>query len=104
MKLLKIYLGEKDNHGHKRMYEKIMELAYNEGLKGITVYKGIAGFGEKHHIHKSDFFTLSEDLPIIIEIIDKKEKIINFQKIIANLKFDGIMFTQPIENYEEYKK
>ncbi|ABR30058.1 hypothetical protein SU69_00965 [Thermosipho melanesiensis] len=91
MKLLRIYLGEKDTFKGKPVFEHILKLAYEEGLKGITVLKGIMGFGHKRHIHRSDFFALSEDLPIVIDIVDEKERIDSFLEKVKELPFDGLV-------------
>ncbi|KAF2955626.1 DUF190 domain-containing protein [Marinitoga sp. 38H-ov] len=90
MNFLRIYLGENDHCGHEPVYKYIMKLCYDKGIKGVTVLKGIMGFGEKHHVHRVDFFTLSEDLPIIIEVIDEKEKILNLIEEIKKCNFDGL--------------
>ncbi|MBO8161283.1 MAG: DUF190 domain-containing protein [Thermosipho sp. (in: Bacteria)] len=104
MKLLRIYLGEKDVKGGKPLAEYIVELAYKSGLNGITVCKGIIGFGKKRHIHRSDFFTLSEDLPIVIDIVDEKEKIAEFIEKIKLLNFDGLIVEVPVNAYYVEKK
>jgi hypothetical protein len=99
LKLLRIYLGEKDKKGGKPLAEYIVKLAYEKQMVGITVCKGIMGFGKKRHIHRSDFFTLSEDLPIIIDLVDEEEKIDNFEKEIKDLNFDGLIVKIPVEAY-----
>lgn len=90
MNFLRIYLGESDHCGHEPAYKHIVKLCYDHGLKGVTVLKGFMGFGEKHHVHRADFFTLSEDLPIIIEVIDEKEKIRKLIEEIKKCNFDGL--------------
>ncbi len=97
MKLLKIYLGEKDRYGHKPLFEHIVEVAYKTGMRGITVYKGIMGFGCKRHIHRSDFFSLSPDLPIVIEIVDEEEKIRKFVEEVKEFDFDGLITISDVE-------
>ncbi|PLV58044.1 DUF190 domain-containing protein [Thermotoga sp. KOL6] len=97
MKLLKIYLGEKDKYSGKPLFEFIVKRAYELGMKGVTVYRGVMGFGHKRHIHRSDFFSLSPDLPIIIEIVDSEEKIHVFIKEIENVEFDGLVFTADVD-------
>ncbi|ANQ53299.1 hypothetical protein XJ44_02015 [Thermosipho affectus] len=104
MKLLRIYLGEKDVHFGKPVFEYIVKLAYDEGLRGITVMKGIIGFGHKRHIHRSDFFSLSEDLPIVIDIVDEKNKIDMFLQKVKELNFDGLIVEMPVNAYYMEKK
>lgn len=99
MKLLRIYLGEKDSKSGKPLAEYIVELAYKEKMTGITVCKGIMGFGKKRHLHRSDFFTLSEDLPIVIDIVDEKEKIESFVNKIKDLNFDGLIVEIPVNAF-----
>ena len=74
-RLLRIFIGEADKlHGFS-LYEKIVELARKEGLAGATVLRGIESFGASSRIHTAKILRLSEDLPIVIEIIDTREKI-----------------------------
>lgn len=97
-------MGEKDTKGGKPLAEYIVELAYKSGMSGITVCKGIIGFGKKRHIHRSDFFTLSEDLPIIIDVVDEREKIEKFLEKVQSLEFDGLIVEIPVNAYYMEKK
>jgi len=91
MKLLKIYLGEADVCKGKPMAEHIVKMCYDHGIKGATVCKGTLGYGEKRHIHRSDFFSLSGDLPVIVEIVDEDDKIQRLIEDIRKLPFDGLI-------------
>ena len=104
MKKLKIYLGEKDKCKGYPMYEYILKLSYQHKISGATVYKGIMGYGKKRHIHRNDFFSLSGDLPIIIEIFDSKEKIKVLRDEIEKLPFDGLIATQDVDVIYKTKK
>lgn len=77
-KLLRIFVGESDKHHFTPVYEKIVLAAREEGLAGATVFKGIMGFGGRSRIHTTKILRLSEDLPLIIEIVDEIEKIEKF--------------------------
>lgn len=77
-KLLRIFLGEADRIGHRLLYEVIMVTAKEKGLAGGTVLKGVMSFGASSRIHRSRLIELSEDLPIVIEIVDTAEKIDSF--------------------------
>ncbi len=77
-KLLRIFIGESDKHGSVSVYEKIVIEARKEGLAGATVLKGVMGFGGNSRIHSSKILRLSEDLPLIIEIVDELPKIEKF--------------------------
>jgi uncharacterized protein len=73
--LLRIYLAESDKYEKKPLHEVILDLALQEKIAGATVLKGCAGYGATAHLHTSKILILSEDLPMVIEIIDTKEKI-----------------------------
>lgn len=77
-KLLRIFIGESDKIGHIPVYEKIVTEARKQELAGATVYKGIMGFGANSVIHKAKLLTLSEDLPLVIEIVDEASRIEKF--------------------------
>lgn len=97
MKMLRVFMGEKDHHKGIPMHEYILKLCYQKGIAGATVFHGIMGYGRKRHIHRSDFFSLSGDLPIVIEIIDKKENIALIRDEISQLPFDGLMIEKEVE-------
>jgi len=84
-KLLRIFVGESDKHHLVPVYEKIVLRAREEGLAGATVFKGIMGYGGKSRIHTSKILRLSEDLPLIIEIVDDEAKIENFLPVVDSL-------------------
>jgi PII-like signaling protein len=73
--LLRIFIGESDKVGGRPLYEVIVELARKKGLAGATVLKGCLGFGANSRIHTTKILRLSEDLPMVIEIVDKPERI-----------------------------
>jgi len=77
-KLLRIFIGESDKYHGRPVYEEIVLKAREANLAGATVIKGIMGFGANSKIHTSKLLTLSEDLPLIIEIVDTLEKIEKF--------------------------
>lgn len=77
-KLLRIFIGEADKLHHVPVYEKIVLEARKAELAGATVFKGVMGFGGTSRIHTSKILRLSEDLPLIIEIVDEEKKIENF--------------------------
>ena len=83
--LLRIFIGENDKIGPINVYEKIVNLARENNLAGATVYKGIMGFGSSSVIHTSKVLTLSEDLPLVIEIVDNEEKIKSFLPFLDEL-------------------
>ena len=76
--LLRIFIGENDKHENKPLYEWIVQQARAQGLAGATVWRGIIGFGAHSRIHTFKIERLSEDLPIIIEIVDTRDKLEKF--------------------------
>ena len=81
--LLRVFIGEADKHEGKPLYEWIVLKAREQGLAGATVLRGMMGYGAKtRQIHTFRFDTLSEDLPIIVEIVDTSEKLDTFLELI----------------------
>jgi len=73
--LLRIFIGETDKHHGRPLHEVIVQRARTMGLAGATVLRGVMGFGASSRIHTAKILRLSEDLPIVIEIVDKPERI-----------------------------
>lgn len=87
--LLRVFVGESDQLDHKPLYEYLVQQARKQGLAGATVLRGIMGFGGRSRkIHTSKILRLSEDLPIVIEIVDEVEKIRAFMPTV-NKAFDN---------------
>ena len=84
-KLLRIFVGEIDKIGHQLLYESILFAAKEKGLAGATVLKGIMSFGASSRIHLARLIELSEDLPIVIEIVDQAEKVDSFISVVNDL-------------------
>lgn len=84
-KLLRIFVGESDKINHVPVYEKIVLEARKAGLAGATVTKGIMGFGASSRIHTSKVLRLSEDLPLVIEIVDEEKKIEEFIPVLNRI-------------------
>ena len=74
-KLLRIHIGELDRPRHKPLFEILVTEARVAGLSGATVLRGIESFGASSVVHRSRLLELSEDLPIVVEIVDTEEKI-----------------------------
>jgi len=77
-KVLRIYLDSTDMYEGKLLWQYLVEQAKTDGLSGATVFKAVAGIGAHSQLHTFDIWTLSQKLPIVIEIIDDNEKIIDF--------------------------
>lgn len=88
---LRIYIGESDKRGHRPLYEVIVEEARNRGMAGATVSRGLAGFGKNSRMHTAKILRLSEDLPLVIEIIDTPERVAGFLPELDALVNDGLV-------------
>jgi len=84
-KLLRIFIGELDKLGHRPLYEVLVLKARELGLAGATVLRGVQSYGAGSRIHTAKILRLSEDLPIIVEIVDTEEKIDNFVPIAGGM-------------------
>ena len=83
--LLRIFTGEIDKIGHTPLYEAIVKAARTAGIAGATVLRGIMSFGASSRIHTAKLIDISEDLPIVIEIVDKEDKINSFLPAVNDL-------------------
>ena len=88
--LLRIFIGESDKRDGKLLYEWIVLRAREEGLAGATVLRGMMGVGAHSRLHTFKIERLSQDLPIIIEIVDTREKLENFLSIIDGEIKEGL--------------
>lgn len=94
---LRIYTGEADRwHGHP-LHEAILERLLQLGMAGATVTRGIEGFGHNAHLHTSKLLRLSEDLPIVIDIVDGAERIRAILPELDEMVGDGLITVQPVE-------
>lgn len=89
--LLRIFIGESDHLGHKPLYEVIVEEARKRGMAGATVLRGVLGFGADSRIHTTKVLRLSQDLPIVVEIVDKPERIAAFLPDLDKMIQDGLV-------------
>lgn len=89
--LLRMYLGESDHWHGKPLYQAIVERLRERGLAGVTVLRGIEGYGARQHLHTSRILSLSEDLPIVIEVVDAEAKIRQVLPEIDEMIGDGLI-------------
>ena len=90
-KLLRIFIGESDIYMHRPLYEVIVEEARKCGLAGATVLRGILGFGANSRIHTTKILRLSEDLPVVVEIVDAEDKIEAFLPALDEMIGEGMV-------------
>ena len=95
--LLRIYIGESDRHDGTLLYEWVLQQARHHGLAGATVLRGVAGFGAHSRLHTARILRLSEDLPIVVEIVDTLEKIEGFLPIIDTAIPEGLATIETVQ-------
>jgi len=96
-KLLRIFVGESDRWDGSPLYEAIVLEARKRGLAGATVIKGFMGFGAHSRIHTAKVLELSQDLPIVVEIVDAAEKIEAFMPELEKMVGDGLITIERAE-------
>ena len=89
--LLRIFIGESDHYAGRPLYEVIVQEARKRGMAGATVLRGMMGFGAHSRMHTAKILRLSEDLPIIIEIVDKPERIAEFLPELDKMIDEGLI-------------
>ena len=95
--LLRIFVGESDKHHGRPLYEAIVEDARKRGLAGATVLRGTLGFGASSRIHTAKLLRLSEDLPMVIEIVDTPEKIEAFLPDLDAMIGEGLVTLEKVQ-------
>jgi PII-like signaling protein len=95
--LLRIFIGESDRHDGQLLYEWIVQRAREEGLAGATVMRGMMGFGAHSRMHTFKIERLLQDLPIVIEIVDTREKLEKFLSLIDNEIEEGMATLEQVQ-------
>jgi hypothetical protein len=95
--LLRIFLGEQDRHDHKPLYEAIVLAARERHLAGATVLRGPMGFGRSSRLHTAKILRLSEDLPIVVEIVDAKDRIDAFLPVLDAMMGSGLVTLEKVQ-------
>ncbi len=95
--LLRIFIGESDKWHGQPLYEAIVKKARELQMAGATVLRGPMGFGAKSHLHTAKILRLSEDLPIVIEIVDSKEKLDGLLPHLDEMVGDGLITMERVQ-------
>src|ERR1043166_718356 len=95
--LLRIFIGESDRHEGKPLYEWSVLKAREEGLAGATVMRGMMGFGAHSRMHTFKIERLSQDLPIIIEIVNTREKLLKFLAMVDDEIEEGLATLEEVK-------
>lgn len=95
--LLRIFIGESDRHGSQPLYEWLVLRAKEAGLAGATVVRGLMGFGAHSRVHTFKIERLSMDMPIVIELVDTREKLEAFLATIDGVINEGLATIEKAE-------
>ncbi len=95
--LLRIFIGESDKYHGQPLYEWIVQTARKEGLAGATVLRGLEGFGAHSRMHTAKILRLSQDLPIVIEIVDRIDRIEAFLPLIDGAIDEGLATIEKVK-------
>jgi uncharacterized protein len=95
--LLRIYFGEDDKFERKPLHEAIVLKAREMQLGGATVLRGHIGFGHSSHIHTTKILRLSQDLPIVVELVDSQEKIDAFLPVLDGMMTSGLITMEKVQ-------
>ncbi len=93
---LSIFIGESDTWHHRSLYAEIVRRAHKAGLAGATVIRGIEGFGASSRIHTAHMFRLSNDLPVLIVIIDAEDRVREFLAQLEELEIGGLVMLDEV--------
>jgi uncharacterized protein len=95
--LLRIFLGESDRYNGRPLYEAIVMTARELHLAGATVLRGPMGFGHSSRLHTAKILRLSEDLPLVIEIVDREEMVNSFLPILDGMMKSGLVTLEKVQ-------
>ncbi|HKM72702.1 MAG TPA: DUF190 domain-containing protein [Stellaceae bacterium] len=94
--LLRVFIGEDDRFDGKPLYEAIVLKAREQGLAGATVLRGPMGFGHSSRLHTAKILRLSEDLPVVVEIVDSEENITAFLPLVDRMVAGGLISLEEV--------
>jgi PII-like signaling protein len=95
--LLRVFIGEKDKYKGKPLFEAIVERARERKMAGATVLRGMLGFGADSHLHTAKILRLSEDLPVVVEIVDETEKIEQLLPELDEMIEEGLVTREKVQ-------
>lgn len=96
-KLLRVFIDLDDKFQGKPLWEYILKLVKENGLAGATVFKAAAGIGAHSELRTFSVWRLSQNLPVVVEIIDKEEKIREFLKVLDEVLEEGLVVLEDVE-------
>jgi hypothetical protein len=94
--LVRVFVGESDKWRHQPLSIALVERLRSEGFAGATVFHGVAGFGARSVLHTSQILRLSEDLPVVIEIVDSREHVDRLVPILDEMVTEGLVTLETV--------
>lgn len=97
---VRVYIGESDHyHGHS-MQQAILNMLRREGYPGATVVRAVAGFGKASRLHTASILRLSEDLPVVIEVVASEEQVNRLLPMLSDMGVQGLITVEDVEVYQ----
>ncbi len=94
--LMRIFVGEADRYEHQPLYRALVEMLRRHKIAGATVLRGTLGFGAESHMHTAQLLRLSQDLPVVIEVVDSQEHIDSIMPEIDKMVGDGLITLEKV--------
>jgi PII-like signaling protein len=94
--LVRVFIGESDRFRHQPLATALLERLRKEGFAGATVFRGVAGFGAHSVLHTTSLLRLSEDLPMVIEIVDTEEHVERLTAILDEMVSEGLVTMEKV--------
>jgi PII-like signaling protein len=94
--LMRIFIGEADKHGRRPLYQALVEELRRERIAGATVLRGVLGFGGGSHLHSESLLRVSQDLPVVVEVVDSQENIDRVMPRVTEMVGDGLVTLEKV--------
>lgn len=95
--LARIFMGEAATWHHQPLYLALIERLRREDFAGATVFRGVAGFGARSLLHTAQFLRLSEDLPLVVEVVDSAERMERLKEILEEMLDSGLVTLEKVD-------
>ena len=94
--LVRVFIGESDRWQHRPLADALIERLRREGFAGATAFRGIAGFGAHSVVHTANILRLSQDLPVVVEIVDTEAKVQELLPILDEMVAEGLVTMEKV--------
>jgi PII-like signaling protein len=94
--MARIFFGESDKWHHRPLVDALVERLRQEGFAGATAFRGVAGFGAGSHLHTASILRLSQDLPVVVEVVDTEERMKRLEAVVEEMVGDGLVTLEKV--------